>query len=94
MAPEPSFVLGARVRISRHFFLEELRGCVGIVTRPPESLARHAGDWRGYWRLEKLRTGEEVRVYWLELDPPVPGDDPEHPADGTEVDEDDIELAD
>jgi hypothetical protein len=81
------FSIGNRIQVTNQCYSKELRGAVGLISSPPANVVAHDPTWQSHWKL----AGDSSRIYWIEFDPMVAGDDPSHPIEAAEIEETDLE---
>lgn len=60
--------LGDHVCIVQNYFVEYLRGAIGVISLPPDVVKTHDLNWRGYWREDRDLHGRKTRSYWVTFD--------------------------
>lgn len=86
-------MIGDQVRIVQDYFVECLRGAIGLISLPPEDVKAHEPAWRDYWKEDRDLHGAKTRTYWVVFDEMIyEPDNPDHPIDAGAVSEKDLEL--
>ncbi len=76
MSNSSPYLIGDRVRVSKDWFVEEVRGAIGRIALPPDCIPNR--------RVEG--------IYWVEFEEPWLGDDPLYPVDASEIDAESLGL--